>query len=565
MGGSINTITDQDKGQEAAVFPSGRSQPGRTSRPTKVCLRAEEKIKKLITHPKAKITDSDGVPSSLGFRRRPPGLHTSIVDRGGRARRPGFNGCRRGARAQAPPSSTETALARLSSLDNGRSRLLYLYAARAAAARGGGLDREQRGARSRRGPARGPLHQRVSRRSVGSLLIGDCLLEYRGERFERRPSVHYYKDHELPGALDGASTRPWSKCRRLNHRLQVIPRRRRILLRRRSLPPVPDREDLRDDREPRRRRRLVPGRARVVSRPRIRLTAPRCRRGWSAMPRRPPARWAKTSDAERMGARRRMRRDPGEPNAHRLPRVRPRSDQGREQSGAADLQDEITEHMDRDAYARKLCTRRDDSGIPDTTSRSVLAQDRAAGAAHHSRQRRFARVYAVRSDSAGAADDEAMAEATRAANLEVLATKSFEEDRGAILLRAVTRALLKYLATRVDQGKSDEAQVAKQLVNLAGVLTESATRDAGPRSRARSWSRAWTPNPDATRIEVDLFGPSRRRARLPGVRRRRGPRRQEHRAEPARERSSPPRPRVGQSLARSMLAPSFTSFWSSAS
>ena len=38
----------------------------------------------------------------------------------------------------------------------------------------------------------------------------------------------------------------------------------------------------------------------------------------------------------------------------------------------------------------------------------------------------------------------------------------------------VTRALLKYLATRTIKGKSDEAQVAKRLVNLAGVLTESA-------------------------------------------------------------------------------------------
>ena len=145
--------------------------------------------------------------------------------------------------------------------------------------------------------------------------------------------------------------------------------------------------------------------------------------------RRPPARWSKTtSDAERVGTGRRMRRDPGEPGTltvflecDRVPT------KGREQSGAADLQDEITEHMDRDAYARKLCARRDDSGHSghdleiEYWLQITLPELRTTPASV-----RFARVYAVRSDSAGAADDEAMAEATRAANLEVLATKSFE-------------------------------------------------------------------------------------------------------------------------------------------
>jgi hypothetical protein len=63
------------------------------------------------------------------------------------------------------------------------------------------------------------------------------------------------------------------------------------------------------------------------------------------------------------------------------------------------------------------------------------------------------------------------------ANLEAVAFEAFEARRGAILLKTVTRALVKYLA---KEGADDKSEVAGWLVNLFNAASESAD--------ARSWS-----------------------------------------------------------------------------
>ena len=137
----------------------------RTSRPTRKVWLGQKKIKKLITHPKAKClirwrAPVSGVPDE--------GLRDSRASRRSRrAESPWFQWL-------PPPGPSrrrrrlrrDGARLRLSSLDNGRSRLLYTPISAGCCCTGRGLDREQRGARSRRGPARGPL-RRVSRRRSG--------------------------------------------------------------------------------------------------------------------------------------------------------------------------------------------------------------------------------------------------------------------------------------------------------------------------------------------------------------------------------------------------------------
>jgi hypothetical protein len=414
-----------------------------------------------------------------------------------------------GPEPKAPPSSTETALARLSSLDNGRSRLLYLYQ-RGLLLHEAGDWTASNEALDRAEDLLEDLYTKSISKEVGSLLIGDYLLEYRGERFESA-FVHYYKIMNYL-ALDEPDEAV-VECRRLNHRLQVI----------RDAGGSFYADDPFLQYLTARIYAMTGNLADADVSYRVALESYRAHGSdyGAEMPARLVCDVAataralgKTSDAERMGANGGC--------------VATRASQGTltvflecdrvptkvENSLVLPIfKDEITEHMDRDAYARKLCTRRDDSGHSghdleiEYWLKIALPELRTTPASV-----RFARVYAVRSDSAGAADDEAMAEATRAANLEVLATKSFEEDRGAILLRAVTRALLKYLATRTIKGKSDEAQVAKQLVNLAGVLTESADTRCWSALPGQILVTSLDLEPGRYRIEVDLFGPSRRRA-----------------------------------------------------
>lgn len=178
------------------------------------------------------------------------------------------------------------------------------------------------------------------------------------------------------------------------------------------------------------------------------------------------------------------------------------------------LENEITDDLDRDAYCAGLLERREwnasrraklkveywlrvavpelvptPSGIEYARVRTVVGADTL-------------QVYSV-----------------VGSDLSHLARVAFEERQGKILLRTVTRAFLKYLASR--QAKQKSGEVAGFLVNLLGAASESADTRAWSTLPEKVLFAPLDLPPGTHQIEVDLFDRAGRRSdsfRIPDVR-----------------------------------------------
>ena len=385
----------------------------------------------------------------------------------------------------------------LERFNNGGSRLLYLYL------RGLALHESGHWALSNQALADADalledLYTRHLTREAGALLISDNVVEYRGERFESA-YLHYYKilNYLELGQVEEAAV----ECRRLNHKLQRFIDD--------PAPPFSEEPFL----------QYLTG-----------IVYAAAREGTDADV---SLRNAKAA-FERMGAA----------SVVEAPACLDR-DRAAAPAGAADsslgglmlfietgfvpyrreaslvapiFRNEIEEGLDESRYSAELASRLD-RPVESHLELEYLLKVAVPTLIERPSPIASARILATREGEAYPAT----IPAAKVADLGVQARRAFEERKAGIWVRAVGRALAKYLATRKIEKEGGE--LAGRVANLVGVATENAD--------TRSWSTL--PRqilmacadlvPGVYRLDIVLTGPHGERqgfVRIPEVAVRRG-------------------------------------------
>jgi hypothetical protein len=364
----------------------------------------------------------------------------------------------------------EAAMKTIEPLAEGGSRLLYLYE------RGLILHLEDRFEESNAAlDAAEQLHDDLYTRSLSreaaALLTNDAVVEYRGPRYEAA-ILHYYKtlNYLYQGDIESAAV----ECRRLEHRLQVFHDAGGSfyrndpfltyfsgLVRAAAGEPAEADVSLRNALAAYRELQAqyevdIPGKLLCdLSRNAARLGA-----GDEA------ADYAAEGDCAPL--------TPGHGNITLFLECGTIAYKDQEEILLPIYHTEITDDLDRDAFAAKLAARRGwrrskrETAKLDYVLRVAFPRLVAtpSGVA-------VARVEAFPIPKEGVAARPAASTTTvRAANWTKLAQASFAEDEATLLLRATARAFLKYLATRQTEKKHGE--VAGWLMNALGAVTEAA-------------------------------------------------------------------------------------------
>jgi hypothetical protein len=482
-------------------------------------------------------------------------------------------------RPLASTGNVESALRRIKPLDTGGSRLLYLYE-RGLVLHEGGDYRASNEALDKAEALLDDLYTKSLSREIGGLMIGDYLVQYRGERFEAA-YVHYYKvmNYLRLGDVKGAAV----ECRRLNHKLQLYQDAGKsfyvndpFLQYISGLVYAAAGERVDADVSLR------------VARDSYRALGENYR---NQMPRTLVCDLAANATAMgRLADAERYRADAEcpEPSAGEAKgSLRLIVEYGHvplkvEESLVLPIyRNEVHDGFDQNAYCRELSARR---GHPVDHGREVeyllkvawpvmqptpggvdhariraLPLDATVGAitpAHSPADTMAAEEGAVDGAAANSSVAEAdaerdvgvgesaalenglLAETVVASDLSALALKSFEEHQGEILFRAVTRSLIKYVASKkADEVGKEEAKDGKSkkgkeekgkgaghllgtLVNLAGFATEHADTRCWSGLPERIMMAGLELPPGKYRIELELLGPYRQRvgfATLPEV------------------------------------------------
>ena len=401
------------------------------------------------------------------------------------------------------------ALKTIEKTDSRGSRLLYLYQ-RGLVLHYSGDPRASNEALEQADQLYEDLYTRSLSREIAALTVTDNLLEYRGERYEAA-LVHYYK--ALNYLALGSPEEAVVECRRLNHRLQVFRdaggsfyRDDPFLQYLTGMIFAANGEHVEAD---------VSLRQALES-----FRAAGAERGIEA-PHALLCDLAENSEALGNAEDARLYREqcPCPP--------RPAAGTGRlnlflecgyvpartEQELVLPIyKDEAREGLDEDGFCRAIVARR---GRPREAHRELDYLLKIAVPALEALPPRY---LAAQVRPVGADTTIPSAPAATVEDLAVLARHALEDRQAEIALRAVSRGVTKYLATREARKKGDQA--AGWLVNFAGAMTEVAD------------TRCWSALPERIMVsrldlpaglydlEIALVGPSGERTgtvRLPGV------------------------------------------------
>jgi hypothetical protein len=344
------------------------------------------------------------------------------------------------------------ALPELERFNNGGSRLLYLYL------RGLALHERGHWALSNQALADADalledLYTRHLSREAGAILVGDNVVEYRGERFESA-YLHYYKilNYLELGQIEEAAV----ECRRLNHKLQRFTDD--------PEPPFSDEPFL----------QYLTG-----------IVYAAAREGTDAdvSLRNAKAAFERMGEATAVEAPACLDRDrapaPAGAADSSLGQLRLFIETGfvpyrREASLVAPIfRNEIEEGLDESRYSAELASRLD-RPVESHLELEYLLKVAVPTLIERPSPIASARILATRAGEAYPAT----IPAAKVADLGVQARRAFEERKPGIWVRAVGRALAKYLATRKVEQEGGE--LAGRVANLVGVATENAD--------TRSWS-----------------------------------------------------------------------------